>query len=201
MLAYVRALVLMAASLSVCVTIPFDCTLLRYDLLDPTREKLNIRQAPHGVYVENLASRLVETEADLHHIIEEGDKNRTTASTKMNTTSSRSHLILQLDIEAYNKISRVTNKGRLTLVDLAGSERVGKTGVGGLQLVEAAAINKSLSTLGNVRNKIIPPVFVTFYTREDPLIGGGLGAHWGLLSLSGSVASYTSCMLTCAIPT
>ena len=71
-----------------------------YDLLDPTREKLNIRQAPHGVYVENLASRLVASEADLNHIIAEGDKNRTTASTKMNTTSSRSHLILQLDVEA-----------------------------------------------------------------------------------------------------
>ena len=44
-----------------------------YDLLDPTREKLNIRQAPHGVYVENLASRPVETEEDLNHIIAEGE--------------------------------------------------------------------------------------------------------------------------------
>jgi len=100
-----------------------------YDLLSRDREKLTIRQSPSGVFVENLKSRPVETQQDLDEIIAEGDRNRTTACTQMNTSSSRSHLILQLDVEAYNKISRVTNRGRLTLVDLAGSERVGKTGV------------------------------------------------------------------------
>ena len=44
----------------------------------------------------------------------EGDENRTTASTRMNTTSSRSHLILQIEVESYNKISRVTNRVRVT---------------------------------------------------------------------------------------
>ena len=40
--------------------------------------------------------------------------------------------------------------GKLYLVDLAGSEKVGKTGVEGIGLEQAKAINKSLSALGNV---------------------------------------------------
>lgn len=39
---------------------------------------------------------------------------------------------------------------QLYLVDLAGSEKVAKTGVKGLQLKEAGAINRSLLALGNV---------------------------------------------------
>ena len=42
------------------------------------------------------------------------------------------------------------NCGKLHLVDLAGSERVGKTGASGHQLGEANAINKSLTSLGQV---------------------------------------------------
>ena len=70
------------------------------------------------------------------------------ASTKMNSASSRSHLILTIIIEGKNNISGVVSKGRLTLVDLAGSERISKTEATGQRLVEAAAINKSLSALG-----------------------------------------------------
>lgn len=40
--------------------------------------------------------------------------------------------------------------GKLTLVDLAGSERISKTEATGQRLVEAAAINKSLTSLGQV---------------------------------------------------
>lgn len=42
------------------------------------------------------------------------------------------------------------SKGKLTMVDLAGSERISKTEATGQRLVEAAAINKSLSSLGQV---------------------------------------------------
>jgi len=44
----------------------------------------------------------------------------------------------------------VTSLGRLTLVDLAGSERIARSEATGERLVEAAAINKSLSALGQV---------------------------------------------------
>ena len=43
---------------------------------------------------------------------------------------------------------------KLNLVDLAGSERQGKTQASGQQLKEGAAINKSLSALGNVINAL-----------------------------------------------
>ena len=66
--------------------------------------------------------------------------------------SSRSHLVLMITIEGQDKVTGAISKGVLTLCDLAGSERVGKTEATGQRLVEAAAINKSLSALGQVRS-------------------------------------------------
>lgn len=119
-------------------------------LLTPGRPKIQIRQGADGVYCEGAQFRPVENQADIDRVMLDGDGARTTAATSMNTTSSRSHLIFEIFVTAYNTISKVTSRGRLTLVDLAGSERVAKSNVEGLQLVEAAAINKSLSTLGQV---------------------------------------------------
>ena len=65
--------------------------------------------------------------------------------------SSRSHLLLRLSIEGQDKVTGSITKGTLTLCDLAGSERISKTEAEGQRLVEAAAINKSLSALGQVR--------------------------------------------------
>jgi centromeric protein E len=42
----------------------------------------------------------------------------------------------------------------LHLVDLAGSERISKTGAEGMRMKEGVNINKSLSVLGNVINKL-----------------------------------------------
>ena len=53
-------------------------------------------------------------------------------------------------VASRNKITNVSSVGKLTLVDLAGSERIAKTEATGQRLVEAAAINKSLSALGQV---------------------------------------------------
>ena len=103
-----------------------------------------------GTYVGNLTEKTVKTQAEIEQIMAMGDKNRSMAATKMNTDSSRSHLLLQLRVTGYNTISNTTTVGKLTLVDLAGSERVSKTEASGERLVEAAAINKSLSALGQV---------------------------------------------------
>ena len=65
-------------------------------------------------------------------------------------SSSRSHLLLILTVEGHDKVSGTITEGRLTLVDLAGSERISRTEAKGIRLVEAAAINKSLSALGQV---------------------------------------------------
>ena len=54
-------------------------------------------------------------------------------------------------MDGINKVANAVTHGKLTLVDLAGSERISKTEATGQRLVEAAAINKSLTSLGQVR--------------------------------------------------
>lgn len=53
-------------------------------------------------------------------------------------------------MEGSDQVSGLTSRGTLTLCDLAGSERISKTEAEGRRLVEAAAINKSLTALGQV---------------------------------------------------
>jgi len=65
--------------------------------------------------------------------------------------SSRSHLIFMITVRGQDKASGAVSTGTLTLCDLAGSERVSKSEATGQRLTEAAAINKSLSALGQVR--------------------------------------------------
>jgi len=77
-------------------------------------------------------------------------KNRSTAKTKLNERSSRSHSVFTMKVEGYNKMLGTKTLGVLCLIDLAGSERVSDSGVQGKQFKEAVAINKSLSHLGDV---------------------------------------------------
>ena len=55
-----------------------------------------------------------------------------------------------LRIEGFNTATHEKCCSTLNLVDLAGSERVKDSGSEGMRLIEAQAINKSLSNLGNV---------------------------------------------------
>ncbi len=83
----------------------------------------------------------------------EGTTNRTIASTNMNATSSRAHTIVGITFVQKKKNSsgkEVSKTSVNNLVDLAGSERVANTGATGDRLKEGAAINQSLSALGNV---------------------------------------------------
>ena len=64
--------------------------------------------------------------------------------------SSRSHLLLMLSVEGQDKVTGAITRGTLILCDLAGSERISKTEAEGQRPVEAAAIIKSLSALGQV---------------------------------------------------
>ncbi|XP_042562767.1 kinesin-like protein klp-3 [Clupea harengus] len=111
---------------------------------------LDIRTQGKSVTVPGLTQVEVKTEDDILHIMDMGEKNRKIASTKMNIESSRSHLILTLTVVGADGLSGVTSHGTLTLCDLAGSERISKTEAKGQRLVEAAAINKSLTALGQV---------------------------------------------------
>jgi kinesin family protein C2/C3 len=125
-----------------------------YDLLSAKRVVRKIKQGIQGVYAEGLIDRPIGVIEDVTRMLKDGDRNRSVAATSMNTDSSRSHLILTITVKAHNAISGVTSNGKLTLVDLAGSERIARSEATGERLIEAAAINKSLSALGQVFSAI-----------------------------------------------
>ncbi|CAI7838627.1 unnamed protein product [Closterium sp. NIES-53] len=123
-----------------------------YDLLDPRRCNLHIREGPNGVYVENLTKQPVTCFAQVMELIQRGAKNRRVAGTNMNRESSRSHSVFTCNIESTWTVEGISNRrfGQLNLVDLAGSERQKSSGATGERLKEASSINTSLSQLGKV---------------------------------------------------
>ena len=135
------------------------------DLLTPKTNPptyLKIRESKSdGVYVQNLTDEPVKSYEDIEKLMKMGDMNRTTASTKMNDTSSRSHAVftltlkqIQHDIATDSTIERLA---RMRLVDLAGSERAARTEATGQRLREGSNINQSLTTLGRVIAALADP--------------------------------------------
>ena len=71
----------------------------------------------------------------------------------MNATSSRAHTIVTVNlVQKYKNEAgkEMALSSLINLVDLAGSERADQTGATGDRLKEGAAINLSLTSLGNV---------------------------------------------------
>ena len=142
------------------------------DLLTPSRNgTLKVREHPQsGVYVSNLTTVRVSNFEEVMSLIAIGDKERTIASTNMNSHSSRSHAIVTLTLRQActknvalksNSSSKMTSSSapsktiqhtssRIHLVDLAGSERATISGTTGTRLRETNNINRSLSVLGDV---------------------------------------------------
>lgn len=111
---------------------------------------LDIRRSADGrIEVPGLSKEPVNSIQDVMDLLKKGNSNRATACTNLNEHSSRSHMVLLVDVTSGLE-GQPSNKGCLYLVDLAGSERVRRSQVEGDQLKEAGFINKSLSALGNV---------------------------------------------------
>jgi len=123
---------------------------------------LKIRESPtEGPYVKDLTEVPVRSLDEILRYMRMGDANRTTASTKMNDTSSRSHAVFTImlkqihhDLETDETTER---SSRIRLVDLAGSERAKATEATGQRLREGSNINKSLTTLGRVIAALADP--------------------------------------------
>lgn len=136
------------------------------DLLRPDENKtIRIREDPdEGVYLTGVNWVNVNNVKACMDLLAIGDRNRSTAFTSMNATSSRSHAVYMVKIERrvkYNaeQLEELEKKGEmpdqsmtkstLYLVDLAGSERVSKSRASGNRLDEARNINLALLALGN----------------------------------------------------
>ncbi len=139
------------------------------DLLSPPRLAsdshsyyLKIRESPtEGPYVKDLTELSVKNYSELLRYMHLGDNSRTTASTKMNDTSSRSHAVFTIMLkQIHHDLSTDATTERLArirLVDLAGSERAKSTEATGARLREGSNINKSLTTLGRVIAALADP--------------------------------------------
>ena len=109
----------------------------------------------------NIATYGVHTEEEVHDRLMEGMKLRTTAETKMNEKSSRSHLLVTFHL--YNDMKKMA---KLTLVDLAGSENLKRSEVQNERKKEAQNINLSLFELTNVLRDLTIPNKVVSYRNS-----------------------------------
>lgn len=128
------------------------------DLLNHGRDARSIDDLPsvtvheleEEVVLRNLEQHSAPTLSDALNLLFLGDMNRLYCETPMNKSSSRSHCIFTIYLEARSATSSTVRRSKLNLVDLAGSERVSKTGVSGTILTEAKHINLSLHYLEQV---------------------------------------------------
>jgi hypothetical protein len=135
------------------------------DLFQPRTDPphyLKIRESPtEGPYVKDLTEIQVKNYNDILKYMRMGDSSRTTASTKMNDTSSRSHAVFTIMLKQihhdYHTDETTERLARIRLVDLAGSERAKATEATGQRLREGSNINKSLTTLGRVIAALADP--------------------------------------------
>nr|CCA16099.1 kinesinlike protein putative [Albugo laibachii Nc14] len=120
------------------------------DLSDNTNtQHLELRQnEDKHIHIAGLQMQSVSTMNQALSILTAYHHNRVCGTTQIHAESSRSHLIVIVQLISIEPPQSVC--GKLYLVDLAGSERVKKSCVGGVMLKEAAHINKSLSALADV---------------------------------------------------
>lgn len=130
------------------------------DLLSANNKNasITIRENANGdITWSGVQEELIQGAADLLSCLSRGSTARTTASTDMNASSSRSHAIfsvsltqnMQLTVENNDTIAK-TLESKFHFVDLAGSERLKKTNAVGDRAKEGISINSGLLALGNV---------------------------------------------------
>lgn len=139
------------------------------DLFNPVKENYNkgkgykINEDPNGsIHIKGVITKPVLCLSDALQFLKIGALSRTTASTQMNSQSSRSHAIFTLHIKQQRLVpvevlddsepntEFETLSAKFHFVDLAGSERLKRTGATGERAKEGISINCGLLALGNV---------------------------------------------------
>eukprot|EP01064_Diplonema_japonicum_P025411 TRINITY_DN36830_c0_g1_i1.p1 TRINITY_DN36830_c0_g1~~TRINITY_DN36830_c0_g1_i1.p1 ORF type:complete len:1045 (+),score=378.78 TRINITY_DN36830_c0_g1_i1:49-3183(+) len=161
------------------ITVKFETELCAYEIYNErvrdlffthtpgrkAKDELKVRKHPlDGPFVDGISKLNPSSWEDCIRDIEDGNAQRTTGATAMNSESSRSHSVFQIKFtqvetsipqERYEK--PVTNRkySVLNLIDLAGSERNKKSQAAGERLIEATNINLSLTTLKRVIDALV----------------------------------------------
>lgn len=124
------------------------------DLLSPTNEsqKHEIKHDDETglTTITNVVSVQMSNVKAAVDTLVRATKKRSTASTKANERSSRSHSVFIISLKGVHLELGKESQGTLNLIDLAGSERLNHSQAKGDRLKETQAINKSLSSLGDV---------------------------------------------------
>ncbi|NWW37699.1 KIF24 protein, partial [Panurus biarmicus] len=115
-----------------------------YDLLNGRKRLFAREDGKHIVQIVGLREVQVDSVDQLLEVILKGGKERSTGATGVNSDSSRSHAIIQIQIkDTANRVS-----GRISFIDLAGSERAADARDSDRQTkMEGAEINQSLLAL------------------------------------------------------
>ncbi|XP_063309876.1 kinesin-like protein KIF24 [Pelobates fuscus] len=115
-----------------------------YDLLNGRKRLFAREDGKHVVQVVGLREVQVRSVELLLEMILKGSKERSTGATGVNSDSSRSHAIIQIQIKGAGN----RKMGRISFIDLAGSERASDARESDKQTkMEGAEINQSLLAL------------------------------------------------------
>lgn len=118
-------------------------------LIDLLRPENNILQNAN-MHSYQPTQAAVSTPDELFSYVKLASLNRTTAETKFNASSSRSHSICQIWIHGENAAAAQHVESVLNLIDLAGSESLSSALMQKDREQETKSINKSLSALKDV---------------------------------------------------
>ncbi|KAK9685145.1 kinesin-like nuclear fusion protein [Basidiobolus ranarum] len=114
-------------------------------------KKHDIRHLANGkTIVTDVTTLMLDGPNKVSELMKKAGQNRAVASTQCNDRSSRSHSVFTLRLTGSNVLTGEISEGILNLIDLAGSERLSSSKATGDRLRETQAINKSLSSLGDV---------------------------------------------------
>ncbi|XP_008312821.1 kinesin-like protein KIF22 [Cynoglossus semilaevis] len=141
------------------------------DLLSPGSQDLPIREdKDKNILIPGLTHTTISSFSDFDKHFIPASLNRTTASTKLNQRSSRSHAILLIKVVRTRRtFPHRQQTGKLYLVDLAGSEDNRRTGNQGIRLKESGAINLSLFTLSKVVDSLNSGTAIRVPYRDSKL--------------------------------